>query len=500
MVTLGESFIAGLPMSVENHFSSSDYLPARAPDLVVSNGPGGKWFIQALSAPLAALTGSTVQKMQGRELARLFAGVVPPLDDLAKEVQESDRPLTDLLIHFPFRGGLTLAAEVHPGGLTEDYSGRTVMFLLREPTAREVKEPHTRHGLVGTSAAIREVFRKIALYGPADAAVVITGETGTGKELVARALHEASARQRGPFVAVNCSAISEELLESELFGHEKGAFTGAVRSHRGRFERADGGTLFLDEIGDMPFHTQAKLLRTLEEGSIERVGGEAEKRVDVRVVAATNVVLEKAVGQGRFRADLYHRLSVLRIHLPSLRERPEDIPPLVDHFLDAFSRKYGRRIRRLTPEALSLLQAYLWPGNVRELRNVLERVFIETQAEVIGARAFREWIRERQDFAPGDWGTEAAGSRPQRTLLPPYPLATERHLLPAAPSFDVEVLPPIRRSTRPVELDADEIRKAYRTAGGNLAAAARLLGVHRATLYRYMEKLGLHRDNMVEEN
>jgi transcriptional regulator with PAS, ATPase and Fis domain len=210
----------------------------------------------------------------------------------------------------------------------------------------------------------------------------------------------------------------------------------------------------------------------------------------VRVVAATNVALEEAVSAGRFRADLYHRLGVLRIHLPPLRERPGDIPPLVEHFLAGFERKYGRHIHRLTPEALTLLQSYLWPGNVRELRNVLERVFIETGAEVIGARAFAEWVRERQDFAPGGWGpgTVAAG---RRALVPPYPLASERRLLgaPAVPQ-QAEAR---SRSTRPAELDADEIRRAFRAADGNLAAAARLLGVHRATLYRYLHRLGLER-------
>jgi DNA-binding NtrC family response regulator len=330
---------------------------------------------------------------------------------------------------------------------------------------------------------------------------VVTGETGTGKELVARALHERSPRSGGPYVAVNCSAIAEELLESELFGHEKGAFTGAVRTHKGRFERADGGTLFLDEIGDMPLHTQSRLLRALEEGRIERVGAEAERKVDVRVVAATNVPLEQAVGQGRFRADLYHRLNVLRIHVPPLRERPEDIPALVDHFLQVFSRKYGRRIERLTAEALALLQAYLWPGNVRELRNVLERVFVETQGEVVGARAFAEWVRERQDFSPGRWGVEAAEIIRSESIIPPYPLATAQRLLAAEPStfMEAELVAsgkPARRSTRPLELDAEEIGKAYRAAGGNLAGAARLLGVHRATLYRYLEKLRLRREDL----
>ena len=195
-------------------------------------------------------------------------------------------------------------------------------------------------GFIGHSPALLQVFRKIEIYGPTDAPVVITGETGTGKELAARALHAHSQRHRRPFVAVNCAALSEELLESELFGHEKGAFTSAVRAHRGRFERAHEGTLFLDEIGEMPLRLQAKLLRVIEEGVIERVGGEREVTVDVRLMSATNVPLEIAVQSRTFRLDLYHRLDVLRVHMPPLRERLDDIPLLADHFLQLLNEKY----------------------------------------------------------------------------------------------------------------------------------------------------------------
>jgi sigma-54 specific flagellar transcriptional regulator A len=475
-------------------------LPAITPDLLVE-GAGENWRVLRLAPHLARLVGTNPAEVRGRRLEHLFSGAVPSLAELARETAERDEALTGIRVRLGGGEQGVLVAEVVPAGLSDDYRRRRVSFTFRPLAAPEAKSVAAFQGLVGTGAAMREVFRKIALYAPAEAAVVVTGETGSGKELVARALHERSPRAGGPYVAVNCSAIAEELLESELFGHEKGAFTGAVRTHKGRFERADGGTLFLDEIGDMPLHTQSRLLRALEEGSIERVGAEAERKVDVRVVAATNVPLEQAVGQGRFRADLYHRLNVLRIHLPPLRERPEDIPALVDHFLQVFSRKYGRRIERLTAEALALLQAYLWPGNVRELRNVLERVFVETQGEVIGARAFTEWVRERQDFSPGRWGVEAAENRRSGPIIPPYPLASAQHLLAPEPPpfFEAEFVAsrkPARRSTRPLELDAEEIGKAYRAAGGNLAGAARLLGVHRATLYRYLEKLRLRREDL----
>jgi len=483
-------------MSEKETLTQSGHLPVASPDLVAARAEGGRWGLLGLSPALADLVGVDPQAVPAAGFERLFGDTVPPLPDLAAEVLERDLPLGGIRVRFA--PNTILEAEVRPGGLTGDFRARTVLFFFRPAPAAEAAEVH---GMRGASPAMREVFRKIARYAPTDAPVVVTGETGTGKELVAHALHAAGSRGDGPWVAVNCSAISEELLESELFGHEKGAFTGAVRTHRGRFERADGGTLFLDEIGEMPLRTQAKLLRVLEEKRIERVGAEQEREIDVRVVCATNVPLERSVGEGRFRADLYHRLAVLRIHLPPLRDRPEDLPLLVDYFLDTFNRKYDRRIIRLTPEALALLRSYLWPGNIRELRNVLERVYVETGTEVIGARAFADWIRERREFLPGDWRPAAAtGSR--AAIAPPWPLPSQQRLI-ASPAGDLPEAELVGgrpgrgpRSTRPAELDADEIKNAYRVAGGNLTAAARLLGVHRATLYRYMERLGLDREDM----
>ena len=476
--------------------SSATNLPARLPDLVAA-GRGEIWTVSQLSPRFAALAGVTPEAGRGRLLAQLFTDTIPELVELAREAADREEPLTAIPVRLNGpRGSSTLAADVHPGGLDPSYRSREVAFYFSEPR-RVVEAASPIPGLVGTSPGMAEVVRKIKLYAEADAAVVVTGETGTGKELVARALHLLSPRCEREFIAVNCTAISEELLESELFGHEKGAFTGALRSHRGRFERADRGTLFLDEIGDMPLRTQAKLLRVLEDGRVERVGAEQAVKVDVRVVAATNVALEQAVGQGRFRADLYHRLSVLRIHLPPLRERHEDIPELVEYFLAEFNARYGRALRRLTPEAVGLLQSYLWPGNVRELRNVLERVYIEAGGELIGARAFAEWIRERQDFLPGDWNLEARSRRQQTPVVPQYPLASEHPLLSALPYGDGFPAATAGggkpHSTRPAELDPEEIRRAYRATQGNLTAAARLLGVHRATLYRYLQRLGLSR-------
>ncbi|PLX85618.1 MAG: sigma-54-dependent Fis family transcriptional regulator [Desulfuromonas sp.] len=486
-------------MSSEQNFQSGR-LPVPSPDLVVAQAPGGDWLVVRVTPRLAKIAALSSDTGAGRPLGQLFPTAVPDLTSLAREAAEEGHSLVGVRVRLGGGAEESLAADVSPGGLTGDFRAQTVAFSFRSLSPGETGAVSEFHGLVGSGPGIREVFRKISLYASSDAAVVITGETGTGKELVARALHDTSPRGGGAYVAVNCAAISDELLESELFGHEKGAFTGALRTHRGRFERAHRGSLFLDEVGDMPRRTQSKLLRVLETGRVERVGSEQERLVDVRVISATNIPLEQAVGQGRFRADLYHRLSVLRIHLPPLRERSEDIPALVNHFLRMFNRRYGRRIERLTPEAQSLLQSYLWPGNVRELRNVLERVYVETQAEVIPARAFREWVRERQGFSPGGWDLEAASGPPP--LAPPYPLASERPLLESSHAgvLDAELLPAgpsaARRSTRPVELEPGQIRRAYAQAGGNLSGAARLLGVHRATLYRYLQKLGLRREDL----
>ena len=281
----------------------SSHLPARIPDLV-ARGQDGVWRVVRLAPRLAALVGGSAEEGDGRRLDQLLGESLPDLAELAREAVASDEPLTGIPVRIRgAQGEIALAVDVLPGGLSEDYRSREVHFFFNEPRALAGVDPDAA-GLVGASPGMQEVLRKIRLYAVSEAPVVVTGETGTGKELVARALHRQSPRSEREFVAVNCTAIAEDLLESELFGHEKGAFTGALRSHRGRFERADRGTLFLDEIGDMPLRTQAKLLRVLEDGRIERVGTETPLQVDVRVVAATNDALEQAVWQGRFRADL----------------------------------------------------------------------------------------------------------------------------------------------------------------------------------------------------
>lgn len=247
--------------------------------------------------------------------------------------------------------------------------------------------------MIGQSEAIRSLKEQIAIAAPTSGWVLITGENGTGKELVARATHNLSRRQDKPFVEVNCAAIPEELIESELFGHEKGAFTGATAMRKGKFDQAHEGTLFLDEIGDMSLKTQAKILRILQERRFERVGGQRTIEVDVRVIAATNKDLEEEIEQGNFRQDLYYRLNVLPFHVPPLRERREDIPLLTQHFLAHFCGQEGRRIKTIAPDALEVLMNYSWPGNIRELKNLVERLVIMVQDETISLAHLPESVQ-----------------------------------------------------------------------------------------------------------
>src|SRR5260370_1150740 len=246
----------------------------------------------------------------------------------------------------------------------------------------EIGQASMFEDIVGTSPALKNVLSRISKVAPSDSTVLITGETGTGKELVARAIHRRSDRASRPFVSMNCAAIPRDLIASELFGHEKGAFTGATQQRLGRFELANGGTIFLDEVGELPAETQIALLRVLQEHEFERVGGSRRIRADVRVIAATNRDLQAAISAGSFRSDLFYRLNVFPIEIPSLRERREDIPLLVEYFIDRYARKAGKNIKRVNKKTLELLQLYPWPGNIRELQNVIERSVILCESDI----------------------------------------------------------------------------------------------------------------------
>ncbi len=280
-----------------------------------------------------------------------------------------------------------------------------------------LRERHRVEGIIGESGRMQEVLSLILRVAPSDATVLIRGESGTGKELIAKAIHYASPRAEGPLVTVNCAALPENLLESELFGHEKGAFTGASALRRGRFELAHGGSLFLDEIGDVPPHLQVKLLRVLQEREIERVGASRPLPVDVRLIAATHRDLEEMVRRGEFRDDLYYRINVVTIAVPPLRERREDIPPLLEHFLEKFARANGKTIRGLTREARDALLRYDYPGNVRELENLIERAVVLTRDEVIGAGDLPLSLTEREKETTDAASLTAAVEGLERRLI-----------------------------------------------------------------------------------
>jgi two-component system, NtrC family, response regulator AtoC len=347
---------------------------------------------------------------------------------------------------------------------------------LRQYTGYLNQEIHGRFdfgAIVGESAALGEVLLKVEQVAPTASTVLLRGETGTGKELVAHAIHINSPRESGPFVRVNCAALAPGVLESELFGHEKGAFTGAIARRAGRFELANGGTLFLDEVGDLPMEVQIKLLRTLQEREFERVGGTETLKVDVRVVSATNRNLEQMISEGKFREDLYYRLNVFPIHLPPLRDRVGDIPRLVDHFVAKFSRLAGKGVRGFTAEALAMLQSYGWPGNVRELENVVERAII---------------VAKGPEVSPSDldFGRRAATSPPVMTA----PTASAS-AVPVAALGGQASGPARPLSARLLDEEKREIMAAIDRCSGNIAGAARALGINRSTLYYRLRKHGL---------
>ena len=308
-------------------------------------------------------------------------------------------------------------------------------------------------GMIASSAPMQEILRTVRKIAEYKTTVLITGESGTGKELIARAIHELSPRKEAPFVAVNCGAIPETLLESELFGHKKGAFTDAIRDKKGLFEEASGGTLFLDEIGELPLGPQVKLLRVLQEQMVRAIGANVDEPVDVRVVAATVRDLSAEVGAGRFREDLFYRLNVIQVHLPPLRERREDIAVLVEHFVQRTNARLGMQVEGVSPEAMKLLYAYGWPGNVRELENTIERAMVLADGPRIEVDGLPERLREK-------------GDRIRQTLK----------------SGELS----IKKTTRIIEEEL--IRRALRETGGNRTNAAKILEIsHRALLYKIKE-------------
>jgi len=345
--------------------------------------------------------------------------------------------------------------------------------LMREPVTLSDAPVESRTALVGTSHAMHDVCKEIGRVAAKPVTVLIRGETGTGKELIARAIYQHSPRARAPFIAINCAAIPENLLESELFGHERGAFTGADQRRIGRFEQANKGTLFLDEIGDLPPNTQVKLLRVLQQQIFQRVGGSEAISVDVRVIAATHRNLEAMIREGKFREDLFHRLNVVCLQLPPLRERREDIPVLVQHFLRKYASDFGIESPAITSAAVAVLQADLWPGNVRELENMTRRLLLAARGLSINAAAVRQTLAARN--------AEAAPTGHSFT-------AFASDLLARAQKDELQDA----HARMVAEAEREILTQAIMLAEGNQAKAARWLGLSRLTLREKLKQLGLH--------
>jgi len=403
---------------------------------------------------------------------------MPGMDGI--EVLERLRNMNDSLpvVVVSGHGTISTAVEATKKGafdfIEKPFASERVLVSLRNALdSRQLRDENRvlkkaveiRHQMIGESAGLKHVMAAVSRAAPTNATVLITGESGVGKELVARTIHRNSLRSRERFVQVNCAAIPEELIESELFGHEKGSFTGATEKQIGKFEQADRGTIFLDEVGDMSAKTQAKVLRVLQEGEVERLGSARTVKVDVRVIAATNKNLEEEIEKGRFREDLYFRLAVIPIHVPPLRERQEDIAPLVRHYMDYFSRENNVRPKRIAPAALDALTRYRWRGNIRELRNTVERMIIMTGGDTIDVADLPEGVR-----SPAAWSGVAGGQAP-----------------PKAPSDSdaakAETLREFKENAERMFLVGK-----LRENGWNISKTAEVIGTPRSNLYKKLEQ------------
>ncbi len=427
--------------------------------IVASNGAGGVDLFKQNPDVAFVISDLKMDGMDGVEVLRQIReldAVVPFMIITAFGTVETAVTAMKLgafdFLTKPFAPEMVRLKVTRATELVETYRSNHKLKAHNEYLQQESEGKYQFADLVGASECIVKVYKTIEKVARADSTVFVSGESGTGKELVARAIHSSSKRNSGPFIKVNCAALTETLLESELFGHEKGAFTGAIRTKMGRFELADGGTLFLDEIGDIPMSMQVKLLRVLQEQEFERVGGESPIRVDVRIVSATNKDLEEEVAQGRFREDLFYRLHIIPIALPPLRERRDDIPLLVNHFIEKLGPKTNPEVRTIADDALGRLMAYAWPGNVRELENVVEQSLVFTEGRSIEVEALPAMLKGQS----GD----------------------DRLMVPKEMSLP-EILEDLERQL---------ILKAFAKAREVKTETARLLGIKTSALYYKLDK------------
>ena len=400
-----------------------------------------------------------------------------------------DLPITVMSAHSTLATAVTAAELGAFDYLAKPFDLKALLAVVeralqapKSPAAARAAETHDQGPLIGRSPAMQDIYRSLARLTQTDLTAMITGESGTGKELVARALHQHSKRRHGPFVAVNMAAIPRDLIEAELFGHEKGAFTGAQNRGVGRFEQAEGGTLLLDEIGDMPMEAQTRLLRVLQEGEYTSVGGRTPIKANVRIVAATHRELRQHIAHGLFREDLYYRLNVVPLRLPPLRERREDIPDLVRHFLKA-AVKSGLPERDIEPKALELLTRHDWPGNVRELENVVLRLVAIHAQETISAELVAAQLTEAQSVMVVRGGNGDA-RQPLAGLV-------EGWLREEFARHGTDLPPPGLHERMLREVEAPMVRAALAATGGNQVKAADLLGLNRNTLRKKMRDLGI---------
>jgi two-component system response regulator HydG len=417
-----------------------------------------KLNIATINKAASAILGADSENLIGKDAHQIFESHFPGILKLIEETIQNRRPVKNFTLEIENSNAefktFLVSTALTEGIDTQEFGVVLVFHDISEITRlrKTAMSLQSFGALIGASPPMKDVYSLIETVAQYDTTVLIYGETGTGKELVARTIHEYSSRATGPFVPVSCSALSSTLLESELFGHVKGAFTGAIKDRQGRFEIANGGTIFLDEIGTVTLDVQVKLLRTIQERLIERVGSSESIPVDVRIISATNRVLPELVAKDEFREDLYYRLKVFQINVPPLRERRLDIPILAEHFIDKFNKLHNRNIIGLTPAAKELLMNYFWPGNVREFGNAIEHALILSPGKVI----------EYQSLPP-----EIRHAKVNGTPLPP----------PTEDLNDIE----------------EKIRRTLASFSGNVSRAAESLGMHRTTLWRKMREFGIKR-------